>query len=259
MIAAIGTAAWPPATAAVASVMSEQTVHADVTISADPSINATLNQPGEEAYTIVIGNDGPGVAHRLRVDFTPKNIEILSLPGSCSAFPCLLPVPIASGVNASVFVHFRQAADGPYGFTATVRATEPDPDAHNNVVSIEETPPGTADKTPPPPPPLVPFQPPPPPPPPPHPWWRTPDAQAGAAGLIAILAVAGFVVRLRRRWQRAWWMARLTAEAAVNRGAAYGASPVTLAAPALTIAARCIIGRRRANGPIPVLDVGHYS
>jgi len=106
--------------------------------SADISVVKTLVTAGPFtsgqtiSYTLFIANAGPATATNINVTDTPTNLSITSVSGSgCAALPCTIP-SLASGANTTVNVTATITAPGSFDNSATVSATEPDPNPGNN-------------------------------------------------------------------------------------------------------------------------------
>ncbi len=106
--------------------------------SADVSIVKTLltaapYTPGQSvSYSLVIANAGPSTATNVQVTDTPTNLTITSVSGSgCVALPCTI-ASLAAGANTTVNVTATIAAAGAFDNSATVTATEFDPNLVNN-------------------------------------------------------------------------------------------------------------------------------
>ena len=106
--------------------------------SADVSIVKTLITSGPFTsgqtvnYTLVVANAGPSTATNVQVTDTPSNLSITSVTGSgCVALPCTI-ASIASGGNTTINVSATISAPGSFDNSATVSATEPDPNPGNN-------------------------------------------------------------------------------------------------------------------------------
>jgi len=104
---------------------------------ADVSIVKTLTTAGpfisgqSITYTLFVANAGPATATSVQVTDTPTNLTITNVTGGCAALPCTIP-SIASGANATITVTATITAPGAFDNTATVSATEPDPNPGNN-------------------------------------------------------------------------------------------------------------------------------
>jgi uncharacterized repeat protein (TIGR01451 family) len=106
--------------------------------SADVSIVKTLTTAGPYTsgqsitYTLFVANAGPSTATNVQVTDTPSNLSITSVSGGgCAALPCTIP-SLASGANTTITVTATITAPGAFDNTATVSATEPDPNLTNN-------------------------------------------------------------------------------------------------------------------------------
>jgi len=106
--------------------------------SADVSIVKTLATAGpftsgqSVTYTLFVANAGPSTATNVQVTDTPANLSITSVTGGgCAALPCTI-ASIASGGNATITVTATITAPGAFDNSATVSATEPDPNPGNN-------------------------------------------------------------------------------------------------------------------------------
>jgi large repetitive protein len=107
-------------------------------LSADVAITKTLTtagpfNPGQSiSYTLFVENLGPNTATNVQVTDTPTNLTITNVSGGgCAALPCTI-ASLASGANASINVTATINAAGSFDNSATVSATEPDPDSSNN-------------------------------------------------------------------------------------------------------------------------------
>jgi large repetitive protein len=121
------------------------------TASADVSVVKTLETPGPYTvgdaitYLITVSNAGPSPATDVVVTDTPANLVIDSVSGAgCTAFPCTIPA-IGVGGNAILTVSATITAAGPFSNTATVDATEPDPDTTDDEDDDGDTATGSAD------------------------------------------------------------------------------------------------------------------
>ncbi|MGN6184169.1 MAG: DUF7507 domain-containing protein [Thermoanaerobaculia bacterium] len=106
--------------------------------SADLSIVKTLITSGPFTvgqsiqYTLLIANAGPSAATSIQVTDTPTNLTITNVTGSgCAALPCTI-ASLASGANTSITVTATIDAVGAFDNSATVSATEPDPNPGDN-------------------------------------------------------------------------------------------------------------------------------
>jgi uncharacterized repeat protein (TIGR01451 family) len=105
--------------------------------SADVSVVKTLVTAGpftsgqSISYTLFIANAGPSTATNINVTDTPTNLLITSVTGACVALPCTI-ASIASGGNATITVTATINAPGAFDNSATVSATQPDPNPGNN-------------------------------------------------------------------------------------------------------------------------------
>ncbi len=109
--------------------------------SADVSVVKTLVTSGPYAigesisYTLFVANAGPSTATSVHVTDTPTNLTITNVSGGgCSALPCTIP-SLASGANTTINVTATITAVGAFDNSATVSATEPDPNVGNNTDS----------------------------------------------------------------------------------------------------------------------------
>jgi len=107
-------------------------------IGADVSIDKNLVTPGPYVhgqsitYTLKVSNNGPMAATNIQVTDTPTNLAITSVTGGgCAALPCTIPT-LASGANTTITVTATISAPGTFDNSATVTATEPEPDSSNN-------------------------------------------------------------------------------------------------------------------------------
>jgi large repetitive protein len=107
-------------------------------VSADVSVVKTLITSGPYtigesiSYTIVVANAGPSTATNVQVTDTPTNLSIGTVSGGgCSALPCTI-ASLASGANVTINVTATITAVGAFDNSATVSATETDPNPSNN-------------------------------------------------------------------------------------------------------------------------------
>ncbi len=108
------------------------------TLSADVSVVKTLTTSGPFtagqtiSYTIVVANAGPSTATNIQVTDTPTNMTINTVSGGgCAALPCTI-ASLASGANVTINVTATITTVGAFDNSATVSATEPDPNPGNN-------------------------------------------------------------------------------------------------------------------------------
>ncbi len=105
--------------------------------SADISVVKTLDTAGPYThgqtvtYTLLIANAGPSTATNIQVTDTPTNLTITGVSGACVALPCTI-ASLASGANTSITVTATISAPGAFDNSATVLATESDPNTANN-------------------------------------------------------------------------------------------------------------------------------
>jgi uncharacterized repeat protein (TIGR01451 family) len=106
--------------------------------SADVSIVKTLTTAGpfsagqSISYTLVVANAGPSTATNLLVTDVPTNLTITNVSGGgCAALPCTIG-SLASGANVTINVTATITAAGAFDNSATVAATENDPNPSNN-------------------------------------------------------------------------------------------------------------------------------
>ena len=106
--------------------------------SADVSVVKTLTTVGPFnagqtiTYTLFVANAGPSTATSIQVTDTPTNLTITNVSGGgCAALPCTI-ASMASGANATINLTATIIASGPFDNSATVSATEPDPNSGNN-------------------------------------------------------------------------------------------------------------------------------
>jgi uncharacterized repeat protein (TIGR01451 family) len=109
--------------------------------SADVSVNKTLVTAGlyhngqSVQYTIVVANAGPSTATNVQVTDTPTHLNITNVSGGgCAALPCTIG-SLASGANVTITITATITATGIFDNSATVTATEFDPDTSNNTDS----------------------------------------------------------------------------------------------------------------------------
>jgi uncharacterized repeat protein (TIGR01451 family) len=133
------------ATAAAAEADPDSTDNTDntgngsaVAASADVSITKTLvtagpySQGQSVTYTLVAANVGPAAASNVQVSDTPTNLTIVNVSSvSCAALPCTIP-NLAAAASETITVSATISAAGPFDNSATVTATEADPDSTNN-------------------------------------------------------------------------------------------------------------------------------
>jgi uncharacterized repeat protein (TIGR01451 family) len=106
-------------------------------IAADVSVVKTLTTAGpftigqSISYTIVVANAGPSTATNIQVTDTPTNLTITTVTGGCAALPCTIG-SLASGANVTINVTATITAASAFDNSATVSATEPDPNPGNN-------------------------------------------------------------------------------------------------------------------------------
>jgi len=110
---------------------------------ADISVVKTLTTAGPYSpnqiitYTLFVANAGPSTATNVQVTDTPSNLTITNVSGGgCAALPCTIP-SLASGANVTITVTASINAAGPFDNTASVTATEPDPDPIDNTDSTD--------------------------------------------------------------------------------------------------------------------------
>src|SRR6185369_3012131 len=83
-------------------------------------------------YTLFVANGGPSTATNVQVTDTPTNLTITNVSGGgCVALPCTI-ASLASGANATITVTATINAAGAFDNSATVTATQPDPNLTNN-------------------------------------------------------------------------------------------------------------------------------
>jgi uncharacterized repeat protein (TIGR01451 family) len=108
--------------------------------SADVSIVKTLTTAGPYTigqsiiYTLFIANAGPSPATNIQVSDIPTNLSITGVSGACGSLPCTIST-LASGANTTINVTATITATGSFDNSATVSATEPDPNSSNNTDS----------------------------------------------------------------------------------------------------------------------------
>ena len=107
-------------------------------ISADVSIVKTLTTAGpftagdSIVYTLFVANAGPSPATSVLVTDTPSNLTITGVSGGgCAALPCTIPT-LAVGADVTITVTATIDATGAFDNSASVSATEPDPNLANN-------------------------------------------------------------------------------------------------------------------------------
>jgi uncharacterized repeat protein (TIGR01451 family) len=84
------------------------------------------------SYTLLVANAGPSTATNVQVTDTPSNLTIITVSGGgCAALPCTI-VSLPSGSNVMINVTATITAAGAFDNSATVSATEPDPNSGNN-------------------------------------------------------------------------------------------------------------------------------
>src|SRR6185436_718057 len=106
--------------------------------SADVSIVKTLTTGGPYtigqsiSYSLFVANAGPSTATNVQVTDTPSSLTITNVSGGgCAALPCTI-ASLASGADATITVTATINATGAFDNTASVTATEPDPNTSNN-------------------------------------------------------------------------------------------------------------------------------
>jgi uncharacterized repeat protein (TIGR01451 family) len=117
----------------------DNTGNAGITgVSADVSMVKTLTTSGpftigqSISYTLLVANAGPSTATNVQVTDTPSNLTIITVSGGgCAALPCTI-VSLPSGSNVTINVTATITAAGAFDNSATVSATEPDPNSGNN-------------------------------------------------------------------------------------------------------------------------------
>jgi uncharacterized repeat protein (TIGR01451 family) len=127
------------ATATVQSVNSNSdSVTVTLATAADVSIVKTLTTAGpfitgqSITYTLVVANGGPSTATNVQVTDTPTNLTITNVSGGgCAALPCTIPT-LGVGANATITVIATITAPGAFDNSASVSATQPDPNLGNN-------------------------------------------------------------------------------------------------------------------------------
>ncbi|MEO8383409.1 MAG: DUF11 domain-containing protein, partial [Acidobacteriota bacterium] len=107
-------------------------------VSADVSVVKTLTTGGpftvgdSITYTLLVANAGPSTATSVQVTDTLTNLTITNVSGGgCAALPCTIP-SLASGANVTITVAATITASGAFDNSATVSATEADPNLTNN-------------------------------------------------------------------------------------------------------------------------------
>jgi len=87
------------------------------------------------SYTLVVANAGPSTATNVQVTDTPTHLTVTNVSGGgCAALPCTIAT-LASGANVTINVTATIITTGAFDNTATVSATEPDPNPGNNTDS----------------------------------------------------------------------------------------------------------------------------
>ena len=104
---------------------------ADLSVSVNPQSPAP-SRAGEQTRTwIVVRNEGPSPATRIRVAGRWTNLRITGVTGACSRLPCAIAA-LEPGSAARIFVTAQVAGEGPYEEAVQVRAAERDPRPDNN-------------------------------------------------------------------------------------------------------------------------------
>ncbi|HKR66532.1 MAG TPA: hypothetical protein VJZ00_22585, partial [Thermoanaerobaculia bacterium] len=105
---------------------------------ADVSVVKTLTTGGPFSigdtisYSLFVENHGPSTATNIQVTDTPSNLTITNVSGGgCAALPCTIP-SLAANANATITVTATINAAGAFDNSATVSATQPDPNPSNN-------------------------------------------------------------------------------------------------------------------------------
>lgn len=104
---------------------------------ADVSVVKTLVTAGPYSpgqiiqYTLLVSNAGPATATNIGVTDTPTNLTIGTVSGACVALPCTI-ASLAPGTNTTINVSATIVAAGAFDNSATVSATESDPNPGNN-------------------------------------------------------------------------------------------------------------------------------
>ena len=109
----------------------ERPAAADLSVSVESQAPA-VGRVGQAVRTrIVVRNQGPGRATRIRVDHRSANLRIRSVGGACARLPCMIAA-LEPGGAARIFVSGEIAAAGAFGQSVSVRAAEPDRRPANN-------------------------------------------------------------------------------------------------------------------------------
>jgi uncharacterized repeat protein (TIGR01451 family) len=105
---------------------------ADVSIDKSLTTSAPFLTGGTVNYTLTVANGGPSTATNIQVTDMPTNLTITNVTGSgCAALPCTI-ASLASGANTQIFVTATTNAAGAFDNSASVTATQPDPNLGNN-------------------------------------------------------------------------------------------------------------------------------
>jgi uncharacterized repeat protein (TIGR01451 family) len=105
---------------------------ADVSVVKTLDTSAPFSAGQSLTYTLVVSNAGPSTATNVQIADTPMNLTITNVSGGgCSALPCTI-VSLVSGANATITVTATIDAAGTFDNSASVTATEPDPNTSNN-------------------------------------------------------------------------------------------------------------------------------
>jgi len=112
-----------------------------VGVSADMSIVKTLTTSGPFTqgesiqYTLFVANAGPSTATTVQITDTPSNLTITNVTGGgCVALPCTI-ASLASGANVTITVTATINSVGAFDNSASVAASEGDPNLANNTDS----------------------------------------------------------------------------------------------------------------------------
>ncbi|HMC69416.1 MAG TPA: DUF11 domain-containing protein, partial [Mycobacteriales bacterium] len=127
------------ATATVQGVNSNSdSVTVTLATAADVSIVKTLTTAGpftsgqSITYTLFVANAGPATATNVQITDTPTNLSITNVTGGgCAALPCTI-ASLGAGANATITVTATITAPGAFDNSASVSATQPDPNLGNN-------------------------------------------------------------------------------------------------------------------------------
>ena len=107
-------------------------VTADIGISKTLDTTAPFVAGDTLTYTLVVSNAGPGAATNVMVADSPTNLTITDVASTnCMALPCTI-ASLAGGASETITVMATIDIGGAFDNSATVVATETDPDPSNN-------------------------------------------------------------------------------------------------------------------------------